>query len=51
MELLVGLIVGTVVGFFIGKKYQEDAVIEANRERWRQYASAKKARKAASRGR
>ncbi len=51
MELLIGLLAGTVLGFILGKKYMVEEAKEANRARWRRYADAKRARKAASRGR
>lgn len=50
MELLIGLLAGTIIGFILGKKFVEEQAKEANRARWRRYADAKRARKAASRG-
>lgn len=50
MELLIGLLTGTVIGFVIGKSYAQEEVKEANRAKWRRYALNKRQRKAASRG-
>lgn len=51
MELLFGLLVGAIFGFFVGKNHVEEKHREINRQRWRRYAETKRAkRKAAARG-
>ena len=45
MELLIGLVIGVFLGAAVMHNYTREKVKQANRERWRRYAAARRAKR------
>jgi hypothetical protein len=45
MEILIGVLIGLFLGALAVHNYEREKVKQANRERWRRYAAARRAKR------